>query len=249
MTHNMLKLNTSKTELIVIANKQDLTKLKNTTLNIGDDTITPTPAARNIGVTMDSALTMVPHIKSCARSANYHLRNIGRVRKFLTTFATEQLVHALVTSRLDYANSMLINIPACHLQKLQLVQNTAARIITRTPKTAHMTPVLQSLHWLPIEQRIIYKVVLLTFKALHHMSPNYIEDMLVPYTPSRTLRSSHMGLLVIPSTRTKTYGTRAFSVAAPTLWNALPSELKLCQSLPAFKTLLKTHLFREAYNV
>jgi len=248
MNSNMLKLNTNKTELLVIATKQDLDALTNVKLQVGNDDIIPSSKARNIGMVMDSTLSMIPHIANTASAANFHLRNIGRIRKYLTTEATEQLVHALVTARLDYGNALLANTPKCHLNKLQLVLNTAARIIVRAPRSSHVSHIQKSLHWLPIQARINYKIALLTYKALHGMSPHYMSEMLQSYSPSRSLRSSHVGLLVKPSTRTKTYGTKAFSVAAPTLWNTLPYELRMCQSLYTLKKLLKTHLFLQAYD-
>jgi hypothetical protein len=249
MTQNKLKLNTNKTELIVIATKQDLVALADVILRVGDDNITPSHSARDIGVTVDSTLSMVPHISSTASAANFHLRNIGRIRSLITTDAAKHLVHSLVSSRLDYGNALLVNVPKCHLKKLQHVQNTAARIIVRAPRSAHITPTLQSLHWLPVVARIDYKIALLTFKALNELSPRYMTEMLEPYAPTRNLRSGQMNLLVTPATRTKTHGARAFSVAAPTLWNRLPNELRMCQSLSTFKKLLKTFLFREAYNI
>jgi len=249
MNNNMLKLNTNKTEMLVVSSKKQLDALAGTTLQIGGDTISASPSVRNIGAIMDTTLSMVPQISNVARIANFHLRNIGRVRKFLTTEATEQLVHSLVSSRIDYANALLANTPKCELRKLELVFNTAARIITRTPKVAHITPVLQSLHWLPISERIDYKIALLTFKALHDMSPKYMMDMLERYTPTRDLRSGKADLLVVPPTKdtTATYHAKAFSVSAPTLWNSLSSDLRKCQSLTEFKKLLKTFLFRRAY--
>ena len=241
MDKNMLKLNTKKTDFLIISNKCHLAELQNTTLAIGGDVITTSSAARNLGVSFDATLSMVPHISSCCSSANHHLRNIGKTRKFLTSDATEKLIHALVTSRLDYGNSLLINTPSSHLKKLQLVQNTAARIITKTPRTSHITPVLQSLHWLPIEARIQYKVALMTFKALHDEAPSYLSSMLKTYTPSRQLRSSQQNVLTVPKYKTKQYGARCFSVAAPTLWNTLPAELRQCHSSRCFKTMLNPY--------
>lgn len=248
MSNNMLMLNTNKTQAMVISSKQHLNTFKDASLRVGDNQIACTLSAVNLGVSFDSSLSMIPHINMCAKSANYHLRNIGRARKFLTKDATERLVHSLVTSRLDYGNSLLINTPKCHLQKLQFVQNTAARIITRTKKYDHISPVLKSLHWLPIEARIKYKICLLTFKTLHDMTPDYLNDLLHRYVPSRSLRSSSSNMLVVPRISTKTYGPKAFSVAAPTLWNSLPDELRHCSSVDVFKSCLKTYLFKLFYS-
>ncbi|XP_062585577.1 uncharacterized protein LOC134247212 [Saccostrea cucullata] len=133
------------------------------------------------------------------------------------------------------------------LNKLQRVQNTAARIITKTPRHDHITPVLKELHWLPICQRIDYKVLLYTYKALHGQCPQYTIDLLCVYRPARDLRSSNSLTLVIPRTRTVTFGRRSFSHAAPRLWNALPESVRNAKTLNACKRQLKTHLFRSYY--
>ena len=130
------------------------------------------------------------------------------------------------------------------LSRLKLVQNTAARILTNTNRRAHITPVLAALHWLPIKARIDFKILLITYKALHGLAPLYITDLLPPKPNVRSLRSSDKGLLVVPATNLRTKGDRAFAVVAPTLWNALPLALKNSVSVDSFKRLLKTHLFR-----
>jgi hypothetical protein len=161
--------------------------------------------------------------------------------------AAEQLVHALVTCRLDNGNSLLFGLPDVLLSKLQRVQNTAARIVTRTKRYDHITPVLQRLHWLPIKQRIAFKVLTLTFKALHGLAPHYLAELLQEYHPQRTLRSSSQSLLLVPKTKLTGYGQRAFSYAAPTLWNALPTPLREIDTLGQFKSALKSHHFQNAY--
>ena len=112
---------------------------------------------------------------------------------------------------------------------------------------SNITPVLFNLHWLPVNQRIIFKILLITYKALNNLAPSYICDLLTSYTPSRQLRSSFKHLLVSPSYNLKTYGARSFSVAAPSLWNTLPSEIRNAQSVSVFKRRLKTLLFRKAF--
>ncbi len=134
------------------------------------------------------------------------------------------------------------------LHRLQAVQNAAARLLTRTSKRAHITPVLADLHWLPVHFRIHFKILVLTFRALHGQAPAYISELLEFYNPSRSLRSSGQCLLVTPYTRFKTRGDRAFQAVAPRLWNALPLPLRTLTSVESFKKQLKTLFFRQAFS-
>ncbi len=126
---------------------------------------------------------------------------------------------------------------------LLLVQMTQ-RILTNTKKRDHITPVLISLHWLPVKYRIQHKVLMCVYKALHNQAPEYIKDMLTPYQSQRHLRSSQNMLLPVPRSRLRRSGDRAFSVAAPALWNVLPLiSIKVSSSMDIFKKDLKTYLF------
>lgn len=187
------------------------------------------------------------HNQVC-RSASYHLRNIGSVRRFLSTDATKSIVHGLVTSRLDYCNALLVGLPKCLTDRLQRVQNSAARVISRTSKRQHISPVLISLHWLPVSARIEYKVLLYVYKALLGTAPGYLSELIQPKVPSRSLRSNSTVQLVEPRTRTKTYGQRSFRSAAARLWNGLPQHMRSITTLHSFKRTLKTHLFKIHYD-
>ena len=196
----------------------------------------------------DSQLSMQNHVKMVCQTAYCHLRSISQIRHLLNQSAAECIVHAFITSRLDYANALLYGLPLSQLKRLQSIQNTSARIITRTKMSEHITPVLFSLHWLPIKYRIMFKILLLTFKALKTNCPSYIQDLLLPYKPSRKLRSADLGLLVVPTTRRASYGDRSFSKTAPTLWNELPVEMRATStSVSTFKQQLKSYLFKLAY--
>ena len=135
--------------------------------------------------------------------------------------------------------------PNSCILRLQRIQNSAARIIYRRKKFDHVSPLLKQLHWLPIRQRIQYKLLLLCFKAQHGLAPSYFQDCIIPYSPCRPLRTKH--LLVVPPTKLKTYGDRSFNKAAPFLWNKLPYHLQSCNKLDQFKRHLKSHLFNIAY--
>ena len=137
---------------------------------------------------------------------------------------------------MDYGNAMLYGLPETQMQKLQMVQNSAALLITGTSRQDHITPVLFSLHWLPVRQ-----LLLLVFRAVHHHCTVY----LIPHISTQTLSSTDQHLLTIPLYQ---YSCRAFSVAGPILWNALPPAIRQANSVAVFKSLLKTHLFREAFR-
>ena len=128
-----------------------------------------------------------------------------------------------------------------------MVQNAAARLLTRTRKRDHITPVLASLHWLPVRYRIQFKVLLFVFKALNGQAPSYISDLLSPYTNIRSLRSADQRLLMVRGANLKLKGGRAFAVAAPSLWNSIPTDIRLSPSIDCFKTRLKTYFYRLAF--
>ena len=153
-----------------------------------------------------------------------------------------------VSSRLDNTNALLSGMSKTNLAKLQSVLNTAARIVSLSPKRCHITPILKDLHWLPIEKRIQYKLLVITFRCLHGFAPTYLEEMISVHKPTRILRSADKCLLSIPTAKLKTYGDRAFAVSAPTLWNNLPFNIRRIESINSFKTAIKTHLFKAAYN-
>ena len=150
---------------------------------------------------------------------------------------------------MDYCNSLLYGVTGKLLSKLQKVQNTAARIITRTSKYSHITPILKDLHWLPVECRLKYKLLLHTHRALYGKAPQYITNMVKRYIPGRSLRSQNTTQLEVPKGRTASYGDRCYTRAAPLLWNTLPSQLQNTNKLSSFKSLLKTYLFQQYYHI
>ena len=249
MSRHMLKLNQEKFEFTIFHPKQVQFDSSQLTLSIGDNIFKPSASVRNLGVVQDQSLTMEKHVSSVTRACYSQIRLIGKIRKYITTDACRSLCQSTVIARLDYANVLLYGLPKSLLRRLQLVQNTCARLVTRTRRRESISPVLVELHWLPVESRIQYKVLLYTYKALHGLAPQYISDLLQEYKPRRTLRSSSQSRLVVPKSRTVTYGSRSFSVAAPMLWNQLTEELKSARTLGSFKKQLKTYLFRLAHNV
>ncbi len=232
----------------MLTSRYQLHKAPNVQLHVGNHVIEASDGARNLGVFFDKSLTMERHIINVARSLNYHLRAIGSIRGVLTKSAAEQLMHSLITSRLDYCNSLLAGVPQVHLDKLQRCQNTAARIVVQLPKREHITPELKSLHWLPIHHRITFKLLLFTYRIINDMAPEYLSDIITFREQSYNTRSSDRLLLDIPMTNLKTVGDRAFSAAAPKLWNKLPENIQRAPSRSSFKTRLKSHLFEKSYK-
>lgn len=159
-----------------------------------------------------------------------------------------RLVTALISSRLDYCNSVYANLSAEEIERLQRVQSAAARLVLKKRKSDHITPLLKELHWLPVKYRWQYKLSILAFRHFDGSLPDYLSNVLTTYTPARTLRSSSERLLVVPVSNMKTVGHRAFSYAAPTTWNSLPSSLRNQSSLSSFKSNLKFFLFQKAFN-
>ncbi len=157
------------------------------------------------------------------------------------------MIHAFITSRLDYCNSLYAGISQTALSRLQLVQNVAARLLTGSHKRDHITPVLQSLHWLPVHYRVDLKIVLIVYKSLKGMAPSYISDLLIEHNVTRSLRSSNQKLLFIPKMRRKCRRDRAFATIAPRLWNDLPIFIRMASSVAIFKSKLKTYLFDKAF--
>ena len=166
MTLNKLKLNNDKTEFFVAASPYNLRFISDISINIGNCSITRSPCIKNLGVVFDQAMTMTNHVKSIITSVNFHLRNIYRIRRFITSDSCQHLTRSLILSRLDYANSLLYGITAKDRNKLQTLQNRAARIVFRLGRRQSSAPLLRKLHWLPLESRIIFKLMLLTFKSI-----------------------------------------------------------------------------------
>ena len=247
MAKNFLKLNDSKTEFIIFGTEQNISKVSKQIVSIGDARVQPSRTVRDIGAMLDSTLTMKSHVNSVTKSCYFQIRSISKIRKYLTENSAKSLTHAFVTSRLDSMNSLLFDLPECLVTKLQLLQNNAARLIMKQRKSCHITPFLFDLHWLPVEFRIQYKILLIVYKCLHGEGPSYLTSLLQEYHPPRSLRSSNQQLLVVPKTNRK-YGDRAFSVAGPKLWNALPDDIKTCNSVNSFKKSLKTHFFQLAFS-
>src|SRR5207247_553574 len=142
-----------------------------------------------------------------------------------------------------YCNSRFYGLPELSLHRLQLVQNALARVVVPTVRRSHhISPTLRSLHWLPIPQRITFKIASITFKTLQNKQPSYLRNLLIPYCPPHSLPSPGQHLLSVPFFKSS-QARRSFLFAAPTIWNSLPLALRSTSSSTSFHSALKTHLF------
>ena len=250
MNNDKLLLNDDKTEFLMIGTKQQLAKVNIDHILIGDSAIRPKGVVKNLGTWLDSTLSMNSHVNNICSNAFYYLYNIRRIRKYLSRRSTETLIHAFVSSRVDYCNSLLYGLPTYQLHKLQRVQNAAARLIFQESKYCHVSPLLFNLHWLPVKFRIDFKILLLTYKAINGLAPFYLKELINLKVPCKyKLRSDCDGLLLntVKFKTLKTLGDRSFAVAAPQLWNSLPYAIRSSPSVASFKQTLKTFLFQKAF--
>ena len=220
------------------------------TLHVGNDVIGSAFSVRDLGVILDCELSMKKHISKVTSVCYYHLRRLKTVRRILGEKTTASLVQAFVISRLDYCNSILAGLPKSSIVPLQRVQNVAARLIRALGPRDHVTSTMRDLHWLPLEQRIIYKLCSLMHLVNTGHSPQYLQELvtLTSDIPSRSrLRSAGNRRYETPATRLK-IGERCFSFAGPAAWNSLPAALHDIRDHRVFKRYLKTELFNRVYT-
>ena len=159
-----------------------------------------------------------------------------------------KIIHALVISRLDLNNGLLIGLPDKTLSRIQIAQNSAARLFTNTKIREHVTPVLYNLHWLPVQQRIKFKSLCTIHKILFSdNSPAYLKTLVTPYTISKKLRSASDTTKLSVYRSKNSYGFRLLSSSGAIWWNNLPITLKIL-NYDCFKKGLKTLLFNEYFN-
>jgi len=254
MTANRLKLNAEKTELIWAGTRYSVASLlhgRGPSLTLGTDSVEVADAVRVLGVLFTPDLALDKHTSAVSAKCFYQLRQLRRVRRSLDTESTKILVHAFVTSRIDYCNGLLANAPSVWTDKLQRVLNAAARVITNTQKFDRgLTTILRDdLHWLDLPRRVSYKLCLTVYKCLHGMAPQYLAELCRPVSDiqgRRHLRSATLGLLDKPRYELETYGRRAFSYAGPSAWNSLPAHLRSQNvTMNNFRHSLKTFLFSQ----
>ena len=245
MNQNMLKLNDEKTELIVFTSKYKQDSYNDLSITIGDTLVNCSSQVKDLGVIFDRVLSLRQHVSYTSKTCRYHLRNISRIRKYIPHDISIVIIKSLVMSRLDYSNGSLYGLPKCTVSGLQAVQNSAARIVTQERLRDHdsMSRALMELHWLPVDKRIEYKLLLYTYKALHGLAPGYLCKLVVPYEPRRVLRSAESNLLTVPPRKPGKYGSRSFVRASANLWNSLRGKRaawhKNSPTVESFKINLK----------
>ena len=215
---------------------------------VGEIDIPASSSVKNIGAILDPHLKMDKHVNSVSKNAWFSLYQLGKIKAFLSGEQLRSVTQAFVISKLDQNNGLLAGAHKYVVQKLQSVQNAAAKMIHGIKRYDRIEPPLKELHWLPVQQRIDFKLCLLTYKCLHGKGPLYLQELLTPYSPGMALRSSSMHQLKVPHTKLKTFGDRAFGSAAPKLWNNLPEDVKSAPSIDSFKKRLKTHYFKLAHG-
>ncbi|KAF7644945.1 hypothetical protein LDENG_00213220 [Lucifuga dentata] len=194
-----------------------------------------------LSVIFDGDLSFNRQVNSVVRSSFFQLRAISKIWHFLSPSNLERLIHALISSRLDYCNSLYHGISQAAISCLQLIQNVAARLLTRSKKRDHIIPMLASLHWLPIHFTINFKILLIVYKSLHGLAP--ISLNFLPFTEPQDPQIHPLWHVGCAPFIEKKAGNRAFSIAAPRLWNSLPEAIRQAESVDAFKRYLKTHFY------
>ena len=246
MLFNRLKLNDDKTEVILFGSEEKRNSANLHSIKVGDSDINIVKDVRNLGLYLDSNLSMSTHVNFIIKSCYYHLRRLGQIRKLLTRDAANAIAVSTIISRLDYCNSCLWGINSKEIDKLQKIQNSAARIVSGVKKFDHISPILKELHWLPVEKRIQHKLLSITYACVNKIAPEYLIETVPRHIPVRHLRSASKLRLELPSvdeTNKPRSGGKSFQNAAPKLWNSLPEELQLSKNIQCFRKGLKTYLF------
>jgi hypothetical protein len=197
----------------------------------------------------DADLGMRRHVDVVVSRCFAALRQLRAVRQYVTVPVMQSLVTSLVSTRMDYCNSVFFGLPAVQLRRLQSVQNSAARLIFNLRRSAHISDALICLHWLRVAERIRFKMAVMTYRSLRGQTPSYLADFvpLSALSGRASLRSASTHRLQVPRTRLSTIGDRAFPVAGASVWNDLPSDVTSSPSLNIFRSRLKTFLFNRSY--
>ena len=247
MSNSMLKLNPEKTEFMIIGSRQQRKKVEHLfPFQFLCQDIRPTTSAKNLGVLFDHGLFLKKHVAQLCKVCFYHIRDLRRIRRCISTDTARAIASALINSRFDYCNSLLYGIADCDLSRLQRVQNCLARVVCNASRLSPSSPLLKRLHWLPLKHRVRFKLASIAHRVFYTKEPSYLYDVLRPVQGSKQLRSMTNNSFSLPSVRTN-WGMRALSFSAPYIWNALPSAVKKEHVVTTFRRKLKTFLFGQAF--
>ena len=242
MDDHFLKLNPKKTEIILLYPPQDKGTEKLKGVFIDGDCVRFSETVKLLGVQLDSNLKFDVQVNEIVTTTLYHLKNISKIKRYLSHSETETLVHAFLSNKLDYCNSILFGINQATLSKLQTVQNKAARIVLGlSPFSSVTDAMLADFHWLKLDQRIIFKVLLFVHKFFMNAAPHWLsEQLIVIDIDERLLHNLYFN---------SASGRRSFTYAAPRFWNCLKKDIRLLNDTEQFKTSIKTVLFRNTNNI
>ena len=246
---NLLKLNDSKPEFIMVGMRQNLEKAgPDTVVKVGEDEIQNMKVVCDLGYHLDCELKSTVNVNKLSSYLYVTLWKISQIRHHLDMETTKMIVPALVLSKLDYCNSLLLGILDQNLRKLQRIQNIACMVIYRLNKHDHLTPHFINLHWLKIQERIIYNTATFVYKCIHDLASSYLSD-LIDLQHGKQLRSANQIKLPVAKVRTSIVARSSFSVRGPKVWNELPLDVKTCETLDTFKRKLKMYLFTKCYEL
>ena len=187
------------------------------------------------------------HISSIINSCFVHLRDFRHIYPLISKTVVITLANSFIHSRLDHCNSQLYGLPNYSIHCLQKVQNTTARIVTRSVRSSHITRVLKSLHWLPVNYGIDFKICCIIHRVFSLHKPHYLSSLFSLQSNSHSLRSSSFSPLLLPYFNKKSHGFYSFSYAAPHLWNHLPNNIRTAPTQMSFRKNLNTYIFNQAF--
>ena len=241
---NKLSVNPDRTEYLLFNSKNINVSVS---INLNLNTISPSECAKNLGVIFQSDMSMDKHISSVVKTCFHQLREFHNIRSFIPKSAAIIFANAFIHYRIDYCNSPFYDLPKYSINRLQKLQNSVARIVTRTSHSSHITPLLKSLHWLPVQYRINFKLCCITHRALSLGEPHNLNSLLIHRLNSHSFRSSSFNPLTLPFFNKKSNGFRSFAHAAPFLRNHLPNTISSVPTYLSFRKSLKTYFFNQAF--
>ena len=224
---NLLKLNDTKTEFIMVGCKNNLLKAntRNTSVQTGNDFITCVNSVCDLGYIIDNELKSTAHINKLTSTLFINIRKIARIGHLIDKERTKILMQALVLSKLDYCNSLLIETSKYNLDKLQRIQKMSCQVINNVKKHDSIASYLQDLHWLRIREQISYKILMMVFKCKHKLAQSYLQE-LISFEYNRPLRSAANHDIPVVKCNTALVHKSSFKSIGPRLWNALPTSIK-----------------------